>query len=318
MALAMLLLAVVPAIGRAQDSDNQWKDLKQTAGKTVKVTVGAGTPITGTLVNASDDAIIVRRNGQDVSFDRTTIRGIKVFSREKRSRNMLVFGAVGAVAGIIPGAMFDEYSHNEGGGGGAALLLGAGGAAIGVLASRGSGYSTAYSAGASNVKPLGSAASFGELDQRIGQGDFVYVTDSNGKRIAGTVDRLSATSLTIHSGPKSYDLQPDQVNFIRQGVPDSLKNGALLGLAGGAALGIAGAATQAKYVAFHSSHYVVGAAVGGGVGAAIGALIDSVRQNQQVIYARPSQQKTASWLRSVNIGPVVSKNRKGVALSVSF
>ena len=148
-ALAILVLAMVPAVARAQDSNDRWAGIQRLAeGKNVQVTVGTlgkDTLVAGTFLKASGDSLVVRRKGTELMLDRAEIRKIKVLDLARRHRNMVIFGLIGAVAGAVPGAMLDSLSHNEGGGGGAAVVFGAAGFGVGALATRHSGYTTAYS-----------------------------------------------------------------------------------------------------------------------------------------------------------------------------
>ena len=146
-ALAILVLAMVPAVARAQDSNDRWAEIQRlTEGKNVKVAVGKDALISGTFLKASGDSLVVRRKGAEVMLGRTEIRTIKVLDTAKRNRNMIIYGAIGAVVGAAPGAMLDSLFYNEtGSGAGAAVGFGAVGFTVGVLATRHSGYTTVYS-----------------------------------------------------------------------------------------------------------------------------------------------------------------------------
>jgi len=131
--------------------------------------------------------------------------------------------------------------------------------------------------------------------------------------------------LTLNTGKQRRDLTPGQVRVIRQRLPDSLKNGLLWGSLIGASLGVAGAAAQkatdeyASGIGYHPSDYITPFVIGGGIGAGIGAMIDRFHKGQRVIYSQPTQPKTStSVLRSFRIAPLLSKEKKGVSLSLSF
>jgi len=320
-ALAALVLAMVPTMGIAQDSNDTWSDIQRmTEGRAVRVTVGRDTRISGTFLRASGDTVIVRRAGTAMTIDRASVRTIKVQSPSRRTRNMILFGALGAVAGAVPGAMLDELFYNETGRGGAAApLLGALGAGIGLVATRNSGYHSAYSA-KSAVQPLGAVVAFDQLGYRIGPGDKIDVAEPDGGKLAGTVERMSSTSISIRSGGKRYELRSNDVKSITQRMPDSLVNGTMWGMLTGAGLALGGTATQAGHLGYGSRRgdYLVSAAIGGGIGAGAGAVIDALHKGKKVVYARPAEPKTASLLRALNFAPVISKNRKGAAVSLSF
>jgi hypothetical protein len=321
-ALAILVVALVPALGMAQDSNDAWNAITaMPAGRAVKVTVGRDTQIAGTLLKASANTLIVRRGANEMTLDRSSVRRIKVVSSKRRKLNMILFGAAGMAAGMVPGMILDDLMYNEVGNRGVAGIgLGALGAGIGVFATRNSGYSTSYSAGRVDVEPLGSVPAFDLLDRRIGPGNKVHVISSEGTKIAGTVESLSATSLAIRADGRRFNLRADDVQSISQRLPDSLVNGTMWGMLGGAGLAVGATATQAGHLGYGSrrNDYFVSAAVGGGIGAAAGAVIDAFHKGKKVVYVRPSEPKATSLLRSLNFAPVISKSQKGAALSLSF
>jgi len=313
---------MAPAVARAQDANSRWAEIQRlTQGRAVKVTVGGDTLVKGTFVKASGNTLVVRRGKTEMTLDRSTVRAIKAFSPKKHRLNMILYGTIGVVAGAIPGAMLDELAYNETGeSGGGAIVLGALGGGIALFATRHSGYTTEYSAHDSIVAPLSSVAAFDQLGHRIGSGDKVYVTSSGGAKIAGTVDGLSSTLLAIRAGGKRYELRPDEVKSISQRLPDSLVNGTLWGALVGGGLAVAGTGIQSADRGYNSNggDYLASAALGGGIGAGVGAVIDALHNGRKVVYTQPSEPKSASRLRSLNIAPVISKNQKGAALSFAF
>lgn len=83
LALIILVLAAIPSLGMSQDV-NTWTGVKQLAeGQKVKVLVGQDIVITGAFVQASDEALIVRREFSDMTIERVTIRSIEAFSKSR-------------------------------------------------------------------------------------------------------------------------------------------------------------------------------------------------------------------------------------------
>lgn len=218
------------------------------------------------------------------------------------------------------------YLNNETGNGGAATpIFGAIGLGVALLGTTRSGYYSVYDAGKSPVQPMSATQSFDELNRRIGAGDRVSVTGTDGREFGGQVEALSADSLTLNTGKQRRSLTPSQVKLIRQRLPDSLKNGLLWGSLIGASLGVAATAAEkatndyGSGIGYHPSDYITSVVVAGGAGAGIGAIIDRFHKGQRVIYDQPAQQKTtSSVLQPFRIAPLFSKDKKGVSLSLSF
>ena len=82
--------------------------------------------------------------------------------------------------------------------------------------------------------------SFDQLATRLRVGDTVYVTDAAGREHKGTISDLSASSLALLVEKTPRDFPKANVHTIQSQQPDSLANGALIGLAVGAALATAG------------------------------------------------------------------------------
>ena len=132
------------------------------------------------------------------------------------------------------------------------------------------------------------ATSFDELRFKVKAGDTVYVTDDSGKseQEARILD-LSASSLAVSIGGVRRDLVQSDVKRIRQRLPDSKKNGALIGFLVGAAGSTAAAKTLESPSGSCSGGCVaVNVLYGGGLGALVGLGIDALIQGRKDIYVR--------------------------------
>ena len=160
-------------------------------------------------------------------------------------------------------------------------------------------------------------SSFDQLATRLRVGDTVYVTDAAGREHKGTIGDLSASSLALLVEKTPRDFPKANVHTIQSQQPDSLANGALIGLAVGAALATAGLIYgEVTDPGYTSAGAVVGTvAVLGGVGAGIGTLIDAGTPGKKVlVYRAPA----ASPAARVSVLPLVSPRRQGLAVSVRF
>jgi len=153
--------------------------------------------------------------------------------------------------------------------------------------------------------------SFDQLNTRLKVGDTVWVTDAQGREIKGRIRGLSATSLLLDGGGSPQDFQAARVGTIRVQQPDSLANGALIGLAAGA---VAGALVWRAVCDGEAACAVVGALLGAGAGVGIGAGIDGLIHGKRDVYRAPGASGNARF----SLAPVVTPHTKGVAVSFSF
>ena len=156
------------------------------------------------------------------------------------------------------------------------------------------------------------AGTFDQLRVLVKPGDTLTVIDVAGQRVRGKVVSLSnsALNLTISGTPRQF-LTTD-VNTIEKRGPDSLKNGALIGLAIGGGIGTVGMLALVSTDDNPGAIAIVGALMYGGIGAGIGAGFDALIEGDRVIYAR-----SGSGAR-LTIAPIVSRDRKGARVSLRF
>ena len=154
------------------------------------------------------------------------------------------------------------------------------------------------------------ATSFGELRLKVKPGDIVYVTDDSGKsdQEARILD-LTASLLTVSIGGVRLDLDESSVRRIRQRLPDSRKNGALIGSLVGAAASVAGAkALESPAGSCTGGCVAANVLIGGGLGALVGLGIDALIQGRKEIYVKGGSQAS----RDVVTRPFVSSQTKDI------
>lgn len=160
----------------------------------------------------------------------------------------------------------------------------------------------------------GIAGSFEQLRILVKPGDTVTVTDTTGHETTGRLADLSSTTLGLLAGGTRRELSENDVRTIQQRRPDSLSNGAIIGLAIGAgasaALIIAFAASDSGDVDAGMAALAIGAY--GGIGAGIGVGVDALIRGRQVIYQRQSTGV------QVGIAPWLTSQRKGVLVTLRF
>ena len=170
------------------------------------------------------------------------------------------------------------------------------------------------------------ASSFLELRDRavLRVGDKVFLTDTEEYFFEGKVESLAweDATLTLENDFKNSESKPGTRSFseadirrIEVEMSDSLANGALIGAAAGASIVLV-----PFYATDDSSDFVSDAAVFftaaivAGAGAAIGVGIDAIIKERKLIFDA-AKHKSAWNLRVV---PILTKHRKGIAVSLSF
>ena len=160
------------------------------------------------------------------------------------------------------------------------------------------------------------ATSFEELRFKVKVGDTVYVTDDSGKpeQEARILD-LSASSLSVSSGGVRREMLESNVRRLRQRLPDSKKNGALIGFLVGAAGSVAGAKTLESPPGSCSGGCVTANILyGGGLGALVGLGIDALIQGRKDIYGGGGSRSSLN----VDVCPLVLSRGNGLGVSFRF
>jgi hypothetical protein len=152
---------------------------------------------------------------------------------------------------------------------------------------------------------------FRDLPGRVRVGETVWVAGEDGVQQRGTLWRLSASSLEIRSGGQIRTFTEEAVNAVWARQPDSLTNGAVIGLGIGVALAaLVATGCHDEYVAC-----LVGAGTAyGGLGSAIGVGVDAITPGAKIdVYRR-----RAIASARVSVQPIVAPRVQGVALRIAF
>ena len=155
--------------------------------------------------------------------------------------------------------------------------------------------------------------SFELLQLLVGPEDRVTVTDSTGQELTGSVTRLSPASLTLRVDGSHRVFDEADVGDIRQRRPDSLNNGALTGFLTGVAVGglwVMAAHGSSDALGFAGGIFLTSTFASLGVGMGVG--IDAMIVEQRVIY------RSSGSARRFTVSPLVSRGRRGVAVSLGF
>lgn len=154
--------------------------------------------------------------------------------------------------------------------------------------------------------------SFDQLNTRLKVGDTVWVTDAQGREVGGKIDALGPNALTLKAeAPRNFTAA--DVRMIRERQPDSLKNGALIGLGVGLALGAAGCAA---WVSEGEGGWCLSFLIAyGGLGTAIGVGVDAlIPGRKREVYRAPGSAPSAR----LSVAPLLGRTRQGVAVSFAF
>ena len=158
-----------------------------------------------------------------------------------------------------------------------------------------------------SVAEAQTVGSFHRLSHALDAGDRVVVTDTVGRVVEGQVVDMSASALSLRVQGLRVDLSEAEVSVIRQRHRDSLQNGTLWGLlSGAAAAGIAMAVEEG-----HPTAQLIGFSIASAAGAGIGAMVDAGIQGNRVVYSVKSE-------RRVRVSPLLTRDRRGVVLSLGF
>jgi hypothetical protein len=136
--------------------------------------------------------------------------------------------------------------------------------------------------------------------------------DRSGRETKGAILDLSVSSMVIRVSNAPQKYPADTVKTIRWQQPDSLKNGALIGLGVGVGFALVmSAGCGSDYAACALGTGLIF----GGIGTAIGVGVDALTPGKNVlVYSAASQSPAAR----VSIAPILTPKRQGVMVRVSF
>ena len=153
------------------------------------------------------------------------------------------------------------------------------------------------------------ASSFEQLVLLVKSGDRVTVTDSAGREHSGKIIDLSPSTLALRIHGARHNFRAESVRTISQRRPDSLRQGALIGLAAGAITALALYFPLEDWSASGKAASLgLFAAAGTGVGVGIDALISP----RKVIF------RSRAAARRLTVAPLLGSKRQGLAVSIGF
>jgi hypothetical protein len=151
---------------------------------------------------------------------------------------------------------------------------------------------------------------------RIRDGQKVVITDDQGRKVTGRIETVGLDSVRILADGQATDVDYGQILRIDR-PPDTLANGALIGLGVGAGFGLislvaehAGCDPQAFLGCPDPRAYLVIPLITGGLGSAIGVGIDALIRRDREIYRRNAVRAA--------VAPVVRRGVTGAVISVSW
>ncbi len=148
------------------------------------------------------------------------------------------------------------------------------------------------------------------------EGQSVEVIDDQGREIKGKVSLMSVATVRLVRDGKTTEIPFDRITQISR-PPDSLANGALIGLAGGAAYGLLGSTVGTSDCdydgpCYNEAGYIIGATlVFGAIGAGIGVGVDALIRRNRVIYRRDADVQA-------RLAPVVAPGVRGAVVAIRW
>jgi hypothetical protein len=169
--------------------------------------------------------------------------------------------------------------------------------------------------GATGFAQATGAASFEALAQRIHVGQSIWVTDQAGREVRGKLERLTNDTLVV-TNERLETFAASEIRRVRARKPDSIKNGALIGLAAGAAMGTAwciGAVADDSGDIDARVECAEGFIVYPALGTLIGMGFDAATPGRvETIYEAPQRGATRI---NLTVSPLFTSRKKGLALS---
>lgn len=161
------------------------------------------------------------------------------------------------------------------------------------------------------------AGPFSDLARRIAAGDDVRVTLSGGRELTARIAGVTPDTLSVLDRGVRRDLGEADVWVVDHRLQDSNANGAWLGFAAGAAYGVWMALAIWESPPPDTGEVIRGLTMTGGLFGAVGAwggyAVDRLIRREEEVFRRSARPRLA-----VGVAPLLSPERSGVAVSVSF
>jgi hypothetical protein len=161
------------------------------------------------------------------------------------------------------------------------------------------------------VEPSMTPPSLAVVSGRVPIGGLIHVTDTTGAAIRGTLALVNDDAIQVRVKTDLRMVAAASIRRIQWQQPDSALTGVLIGAAIGAVPGIYWLiADPNECVGMCPEEYAFIA-----IGALIGGVIDRAVHRKVTVYSAPASSGPAN---RISIGPVVSRERKGVQVAVKF
>lgn len=156
---------------------------------------------------------------------------------------------------------------------------------------------------------------FSELALRVGAGDDVRVTLQGGRELRAQVAGVTSDTLSVLDRGIRRDLGEADVWAVDHRLEDSNANGAWLGFAAGAAYGVYATMAIWETPPADTGEVIQGLTVMGGLFGAAGAwggyVVDRLIRREEEVFRRSARPR-------LTVAPVLSPDRRGVAVSLGF
>lgn len=145
-AKTLLLVLLFPGLSQGQAAENNWDNLRGLSpGQKIRIVLNDAKSYEGSFQGLTNDAIVVRLNSGDQTFERQSVLRVSRKHKPHRGRNALIGAAAGAATLLIydeAGCPDCDQGTKVGDTAGGALL----GAAVGALVPTGVGWRDVYRA----------------------------------------------------------------------------------------------------------------------------------------------------------------------------
>jgi hypothetical protein len=179
------------------------------------------------------------------------------------------------------------------------------------LAMTASGWAVGIASAQTAHQPQMTTQTLSGIKARVPVGDVVYVTDTTGTTIKGRLTALTDEAVHVKVRAGVRGVAAADVRRIQWQQPDSPLTGALIGAGVGAIPGIYWLAVDPnECTGMCPEEYAFIA-----VGAVVGALIDRAIKRKMTVYSAAASRDGA---KSFVIGPLVTRDHKGVQIAVKF
>jgi hypothetical protein len=154
---------------------------------------------------------------------------------------------------------------------------------------------------------------------RLKAGDTIWVMENMKPEINGRIVDLDSSVWVLETRHGRREIPTKDIMRVRQSLPDSLWNGAVIGGVVGLAPWIAWCASMTESGETCGANAVTGLGAAG-AGAVIGLMLDMSKNSRPTIYRRANSRRRGSFLTTsaMVVSPILSPDVKGARLSLLF